>query len=143
MNMGKLLWNDTFSVNDQDIDVQHRRLIDLVNELEIAMDHAKQKDMADNILTALARYAQIHFTYEQQRLALHSNPPLTDQQAQLEMLLGNISELRQQRQTGRMEAVLAAFHCLQEWCLRHLQETHQCSVQASTTIGRRSGLEPV
>jgi hemerythrin len=63
--MAMVTWNDNLSVNVAEIDLQHKKLVGLINELFDAMKIGKGKDVTGKILDGLISYTATHFTQEE------------------------------------------------------------------------------
>jgi hemerythrin len=82
--MGLLEWNDSYSVDVADIDIQHRRLIDLINELSSAMSQDQREhsiasavdelEAVSFVLGELLDYAAYHFSNEESQMLEHRYP---------------------------------------------------------------------
>ena len=60
-----LSWSESFNTSVPKIDVQHKRLVRLLNQLEVALCHQSDMPMAENIFNELAEYAKYHFQTEE------------------------------------------------------------------------------
>ncbi len=58
-------WNQDLSIGMKDIDNQHKKLINLINELYDALIQGKEKEVLDKILKELIDYAHYHFKTEE------------------------------------------------------------------------------
>ncbi len=65
-----LTWNYSLETGIRQIDQQHRKLIELINELEIAHENGRNAEALKNVLPRLTAYAQFHFKTEE-RLMEH------------------------------------------------------------------------
>jgi len=63
-------WDPRFSVGDDEIDRQHRRLIGVINRLaELIQGGSRDEiEVARQIFDELAEYVTSHFAYEEQRM---------------------------------------------------------------------------
>ena len=59
--MALINWNESLSVNVKEIDLQHKKLIDMNNELNEAMKLGKGKDALGKIVNGLISYTATHF----------------------------------------------------------------------------------
>lgn len=60
--MSKYEWNESLSVNNEEVDNEHKGLFELVNEL----DHAdKTRGLLADIIGRLENYANVHFSHEE------------------------------------------------------------------------------
>ncbi|MEW8498684.1 MAG: hemerythrin domain-containing protein, partial [Candidatus Thiodiazotropha taylori] len=64
--MGKFVeWSDALSVGIEEIDEQHKMLVDLVNKMHEAIHQRHGSDVVKSILGDLAEYTRIHFAVEE------------------------------------------------------------------------------
>jgi len=66
--MSRIEWNESFSVNHDEIDAQHRKWIDIYNRLERVMeegDATALKNITIDTLQSMLDYARFHFKYEE------------------------------------------------------------------------------
>lgn len=63
-------WRKQMTVGNLIIDLDHRYLIALINQVEYAMRHPEEKDILDNAVGQLKAYAREHFDREE-RIQLH------------------------------------------------------------------------
>lgn len=72
--MSLFAWNEKYSVNIQEIDDQHKRLIGLVSQLHGAMQQGKGKEVMDKILKELIQYTRTHFAAEERIMKVNGYP---------------------------------------------------------------------
>ncbi len=63
--MDFLSWSENMSVNIEEIDNQHKKLIGIINNLYEAMKVAKGYEVLDDVLDKLLDYAHYHFETEE------------------------------------------------------------------------------
>jgi hemerythrin len=63
--MALIEWTDELSVNIKEIDLQHRRLIEIINQLHDAMKERKTNEVLQGILESLVNYTEYHFKVEE------------------------------------------------------------------------------
>jgi len=63
--MALIQWDSSFSVNVAEIDRQHQKLIQMINELNDAMRQGKGKDALGKIIDGLTAYTGTHFSTEE------------------------------------------------------------------------------
>ncbi|MBI9044727.1 MAG: hemerythrin family protein [Anaerolineaceae bacterium] len=64
--MALITWNENLSVNIQEFDQHHKKLIDMINNLHQAMKQGKGKDVLEDILKGLVEYTDFHFKTEEE-----------------------------------------------------------------------------
>lgn len=58
-------WDESFSVNNETIDFQHKRIIEMINELFKAISYGEDRQKLDEILVRLSVFTVKHFIYEE------------------------------------------------------------------------------
>ena len=67
-------WNNNMSVKVAEIDKQHQKLVDMINDIHDAMRQRKAKDILGDIIAGLGDYAVKHFTHEEKYFARFNYP---------------------------------------------------------------------
>jgi hemerythrin len=127
--MGKLIWIDSYATKNQDLDVQHRRIIDLINELDGVLRHKKRADDLENLLAALVGFTQIHFTQEEQWLASQGDPRFELMQADRARFLKLMGPIQHWHQTELNSRRLDRLQSLVHWFLQHVEYTSDGSAR--------------
>ena len=74
-------WKSSFSVGVWELDVQHRGLLELINEIgQMADAGSPSKSEAFGSLNAMICYAENHFSTEEEYLSRYNYPRLEQQQ---------------------------------------------------------------
>ncbi|MCX7823526.1 MAG: bacteriohemerythrin [Syntrophobacterales bacterium] len=63
--MPLIRWDDSYSVGIDEIDLQHKHLLDMTNELYDAMRQKKGKTVMSQILDRMIEYGNVHFATEE------------------------------------------------------------------------------
>ena len=74
--MSLISWNETFSVKIFELDQQHKKWLDIINDLHGAMLAGKGKAQLDKTFKALEDYTRIHFSTEEGYLSKAHYPEL-------------------------------------------------------------------
>lgn len=74
--MVKLKWDNSYSVNNKQIDDQHKALFQLVNDLDQSIEEKKEEQVIGKILNDLASYFFTHFRTEEGILEEYGYPEL-------------------------------------------------------------------
>ena len=64
-NMSLMAWNDSFATHVGDVDTQHKKLINFINEIYRGIMLEKDKEVVDNTLNELVGFTVMHFGYEE------------------------------------------------------------------------------
>ncbi|MCX7970254.1 MAG: hemerythrin family protein, partial [Negativicutes bacterium] len=79
--MMQLLWKSEYSVGIDEVDVQHRTLFEIFNEIHALRQDKTVVDKYDGIITILVRlsnYAEVHFHTEEEIMAGCNYPQLAE-----------------------------------------------------------------
>jgi hemerythrin len=74
--MEKIKWLDTFSVGVEEIDIQHKKLIEIINELIDHRDVNSDSEVISETLNKMTDYIKYHFSYEEEYLKEINYPEL-------------------------------------------------------------------
>jgi hemerythrin-like metal-binding protein len=64
--MSFIEWNDKLSVGVQVLDDDHKRMIDMINELYDGFKAGTSKEILDGILAQMEHYTEYHFRHEEE-----------------------------------------------------------------------------
>jgi len=87
------VWSDSFSIGIDEIDNDHKLLIDLFNKCHEASD-AEDVDRIHEILDAVLSYTKMHFTREEKVMAFCEYPKLKNHIQVHRLLVNEISEIK-------------------------------------------------
>lgn len=123
--MAYLDWNDSYSVKINDIDVQHMKLIDYINELHDAMSHGKSKEVMGGLLDNLAHYAIEHFATEEKLMNQYGYPETTDHKKQHADFVEKVKQSQADYKAGKFLISIEIMNFLKNWLLSHILGTDQ------------------
>ncbi|MCX7206612.1 MAG: bacteriohemerythrin [Proteobacteria bacterium] len=114
-------WNDELSVGIQEIDEQHKVLIDLLNELHDAIRLHHGSEASARILGRLADYTRTHFTVEESLMRILGYPDYDAHKQHHEDLIKQMNDL-QARLEGGEAITFELMHFLRNWLTHHIIE---------------------
>ncbi len=117
-----IAWDDALSVNIQLIDRQHRKLVDMINELFAALRAGRGNEVLAPILDALVTYTAQHFAEEERMMASHNYPELANHQDAHRQLVARVTEFQQKLRQGQATISSDLFNFLKSWLLHHIKE---------------------
>jgi hemerythrin len=80
-------WSDALSVGVKEIDDQHKRLIEMLNELNNAIHGGWGKEARKNVLDKLIEYTREHFATEENIMSISGYPDIEAHKKQHENLI--------------------------------------------------------
>lgn len=127
-------WTDNFETGIIEVDSQHRRLVDLINELATLTTRDTDKEDINRILSELTHYTDYHFSCEEKVWAeyLTADASYAEHQLTHQMFLEKVTALkgRVTPDTGR-EVLEDVLQFLISWLLYHILDTDK---QMAVTI---------
>lgn len=123
--MALIEWTDSLSVEDEELDSQHQRLVFLLNELHDSMRAGKGTEVLGATLNALIDYTTYHFESEEKLCELAGYPDLDKHRAEHQKLVRQVSELRGKFQEGSLLLSVEVLQFLKNWVTEHI--THSDS----------------
>jgi hemerythrin len=113
-------WNDTYSVQIGIVDMQHKALVDLINELHQAMMARTGKDQLGKILTKLIKYTQAHFRAEEGILQSNQYPDFTNHKAEHDRLTKTVMDFQSKFQSNEIGLTIEVMDFLKDWLIKHI-----------------------
>ena len=121
--MPLLSWKAEYSVNIKEVDDQHKKLIEMINELNDAMGQGKAKDVLGAILGRLVSYAASHFAMEERLLQAHGYEEYQDHKEKHEKMTAKVLELQRQFKDGKAAMTIEVMNFLKNWLDKHILGT--------------------
>lgn len=118
--MAFLTWGEQYSVGEATIDLQHKRIFELVNELHEALCAGQSGAAIAGRLEGLASCARHHFSYEQRIMASCGYPELSRHRAEHAALARQMDRLCDQLRAGKTTMALEVVNFLQNWLTTHI-----------------------
>lgn len=116
-------WSDDLSVGIEEIDEQHKVLVDLLNEFHTAIQAHKGSEVASQILKRLGDYTRIHFAVEESIMRLLDYPDYEDHKVEHDALIEQLTELTTKLESGKKSVNFELLHFLKVWLAKHIQES--------------------
>ena len=72
--MEKIVWDNNYSVGVQNLDEQHKRIIEIINKLIGAKDATVDSEIISDALSEMTKYASEHFETEEKLMGEYNYP---------------------------------------------------------------------
>ena len=115
-------WTDDFGVGIQEIDEQHKELVDLLNQLHTAIHEHHGSEASRRILDKLADYTRTHFAVEESLMRVSNYPEFEAHKQNHEDLIGQVQALQEKLDSGQAAITFELLHFLKVWLMRHINE---------------------
>lgn len=121
--MSLITWNDKYSVNINEIDGQHQKLVRLINLLHDSMKEGKGRDLIGKVLNDLVNYTIFHFSYEEKLFDKYGYPGNQTHRLEHKNLVEKVKKFVQDFEKGKGVLPFEVMNFLQDWLLNHISGT--------------------
>lgn len=121
--MKELTWGETLSVEIDEIDDDHRRLVELFNILNHAVEDGDSREYIEAVLEELITCTVWHFKHEERLMLKHAYPGYGDHKAEHEDLIDSVKELQQKFLQGGSVLSNEDIDFLEHWLTGHILST--------------------
>jgi len=83
-------WKDEYNVGIDSIDQQHRKLVNLINQLQTAVDYSTGEEFEREALDELVDYTLTHFGYEEGLMEKYGYPEFEPHKAQHKEMIAKV-----------------------------------------------------
>ena len=118
--MTLMSWRKDYEVGVPQIDAEHFRLFELINEFhEIYLRGDGRKEIP-KILNQLVAYAQTHFQHEETLMSENGYPHLDKQREQHSHLVTSIFDINERFAADQAKASIETLHFVKSWLQEHI-----------------------
>jgi hemerythrin-like metal-binding protein len=135
--MTLMTWGPMLELGFGDIDVQHRRLVDLVNELDEAMRAGRGQDVADMVLDDLIHYTIHHFAFEEKLMDEYQISSSAAHKAEHKQLIDEVTTLKAKITPGAIP-IAELMALLRTWLTDHILKTDKALAKELLAKGAKS-----
>lgn len=121
--MGKkfITWNEFYELGIETIDEQHKKLVDIINNLYDAFMEGKAQDIIDTTLAEMEAYADYHFKTEEQLFTGHGYPETEAHIALHTKFFEQTNIYKGEYGAGKENIHYKLLDYLKDWLLNHIQ----------------------
>ncbi len=128
-------WDEKYSVKVEEIDNQHKRLVELISKLYESINNQSTKEELGGILDELIDYAELHFSTEEKYFKKFDYENTEEHIQEHAKFAKKMTELKEQHSNNEIEISFELIDFLEDWLLDHVVESDQKYVDCFTTNG--------
>lgn len=113
---------DPYVVNVMQIDVQHRMLLKLIDNIHDCVEARVDKIVLKGLLDELAEFTRMHFSSEEQLMKEHGFPGLIEHHKEHRALLQQLNELVMKVSNGKFPTFYSDYDISNDWALIHIAD---------------------
>lgn len=121
----KVLWEDSLSVNNESLDCQHKKLIDLFNSAADVQIQNPNSEKFSDLLQALSRYSQEHFSQEEEYMQEIGFPDLEKHKKLHKTFKEKVACFCLEAFSQSDTVVSETLDYLTDWIVNHIENTDQ------------------
>lgn len=118
--MNNILWRDEYSIGVEKFDLEHKKLIEIINKLNTAMSVGKSKDVMQSVLTELIKYTQTHFKNEEEYQKSIGYPDYENHIKIHNYFISKIKEFDMKLKTSPIGLGVDVAIFLRDWLIKHI-----------------------
>jgi len=119
--MAIIEWSPVYSVKVEKFDDQHKKLVDLINQLHDAMKSGQGNSAIGTVLQSLVAYTVTHFADEAKLLQANGYPDLVKHLGEHDKFVKQVVEFQKKFQDGTAMLTMTVLSFLKEWLVTHIQ----------------------
>jgi hemerythrin len=117
------VWNDQYSVGINEINRQHKALMDMANELKFELDGKRSLKTARRILKGLIDYTATHFSYEEQLMDQTEYGERDSHKTIHRRLVEDVLKYNSRVEQGDERVLEELMDFIKVWLIDHIQKT--------------------
>lgn len=118
-------WKETFSVKNDDIDAQHQKLIEMINDMHDAMKTGKGSEAVAEIIDEMKRYTVYHFETEEKLMEEAGYPELKEHREEHQHFNKKVNEFCKEMKKSKAGLSMQVMSFLADWMRKHFLEVDQ------------------
>ena len=120
--MALIEWDDgLFSVGISKIDEQHKKWIDLINELNDSIQNSRNSDILEKVFQDMVDYCNYHFREEEELMKKHDYPEYDSHKEKHKKYNEMAVSYREDLMNGETVSRLEVIYKLVDWLKQHIQ----------------------
>ena len=113
-------WSDEFSVDIQEIDEQHKCLVELINKLYTGLAAKDSTEAIEQVLDELASYTGVHFAVEECLMRMFDYGEYESHKAVHDRIVERVAEFQHQFKSGNHKVGMELLYFLKDWLMDHI-----------------------
>jgi hemerythrin-like metal-binding protein len=118
-----LTWQEDYSVGVSVLDEDHKRLLNLINQLQTAAHYHTSDEYEQETFDALVDYTKEHFQREEELMEKYGFPGLEAHRQQHQSMVDEVNKLVSAYHKNRDATIEGAIRYLQTWLIHHIKGT--------------------
>jgi hemerythrin len=120
--MASMKWSEDLSVGVREIDEQHKKLVELLNQLHAAMTVGKAQSIMGDIIVEIVKYGKVHFKTEEYYFDKIGYEFSDEHKAVHKAFLDTADKLYNDFKAGNVTISIDTYKFLVDWVKNHIKK---------------------
>ena len=121
--MALMEWNDSYLIGVQEVDRQHRHLVEILNRVHAGMQAGNPPREMMRVMQDLVNYTRYHFDTEERAMSNAGYPELAGHQQKHRGMVAKVEAFSEEMLSGKATVTMRLMIFLKDWLSRHILET--------------------
>jgi len=126
--MALINWNDSYNLNIKEIDQQHQKLAEMINEFYDQITQKSNKELISELIHKMKDYTKIHFATEEKLLHQSNYKDLMEHKIKHQAFIDKVTDLETRYDNGKMILSFEITNFLKDWLITHIQKEDKAYV---------------
>ena len=119
--MSFFVLSDKYSTGIQSVDNDHRRLVEMIDQLYSAMSKGEAKETIQEIVAGLVEYSNVHFKREEDLMLKFGYPELEQHKILHKSFTERVKGYQEKIDSGVLNISIDVIVFLRDWLISHIQ----------------------
>ncbi len=133
--MNMVQWNDEYSVDIQEIDEQHKCIVQYINELYEALAKKDSRDLVADVIQKLVEYTKIHFAVEETLMRVFHYADYDQHKAIHDKIVLQVLDYQGKFLAGDDKVGMVLLMFLKGWLFEHINKVDKHYVETFHAAG--------
>lgn len=116
-------WSDKRCIGVPELDEQHRAVVNMLNDLHLAIVGRNGREISSQILDRLDEYPARHFSREEDLMQRARYSGFETHREEHEDFMRHVADLRDRIEAGGSKITFELLHFLKAWLAQHIHES--------------------
>ncbi len=118
-----LVWKDEYSVGIEEMDNDHKKLLNLINQLQTAVHYYTGREFEEKALEELVDYTKTHFNKEEKLLEDNGYADLDAHKLLHKQFIDKVNQFLEQYKQDSELTINDTLEFLKDWLIKHINGT--------------------
>lgn len=118
-------WKDSFSVGNDQIDSDHKKLLGMINQLQTAAHYQTDEALIESTLNELIDYTKYHFSREEDLMKTHNYPDYDEHVKEHKKMVDQVSQFINEYRIDKTRTIDNVILFLKTWLINHINGSDQ------------------